>query len=163
MDFNVYYSEKICGNVSTYEQDIFLVFEANCDIVSLNICRIFLKKGDLEMNLGVLMPKNGRYVLKKKLLKSYIAKIALDNGFKAFIKCENDSTNIISTKHIVDKNLKKCINERVFKENFDNFDFYSFIFDENSPFIFDFCPTLCDFSQNRIILKTDKTGKIYTK
>ncbi|MFI3227422.1 MAG: hypothetical protein R3Y09_08420 [Clostridia bacterium] len=165
MNFNVYYNENLCGIISTYEQDMFVVFDANCDIVSLDISRVFLKNGEFEVNLGVLMPKNGRYILKKKLPKAYVSKISLDNSFEAFIQCENDDKvdfNILR-ENIFDKNLGKCICKRISKLSFANYDCYSFSFDENSPFLFDFCPTLCEISQNRIILKTDKNGRILTK
>lgn len=157
MDFSVFYREKVCGIVSACDDDMFVVLTANCDIISLNISRIFLKSDDIEINLGVLMPKNGRYVLKKRIPKSYAKKIKLNENFKACIVCENE--NNIPTI-ISDKNLEKCVSKCTKTEISEHFHMYSFKFSENMPFIFDFCISMCHFSENTIMIKTDKFGKI---
>lgn len=158
MNFCVYYNDVACGFVNSYKDGAFFVFSANCDIVNLDICRIILKSDEKELVLGVLMPKNGRYVLKKSFPYSYITKLNLNEDFKAYIFCNNQQNTIYN--NISDKNLKKCINADVFKQSFANFDMYSFNFNEKSPFVFDFCITMCDFQNNRIYIKTDKNGKI---
>ncbi|MFI3114653.1 MAG: hypothetical protein R3Y12_00755 [Clostridia bacterium] len=162
MNFAVYYKKRACGFVSTTNDDIFTTFIANCDIISLEICRLYLKKDDKEILLGVLIPKNGRYVLNKKFALSYINKISLDESFYAYIKCENDDLfkSSIIKETISDKNLANCICESILKESFENYDLYSFKYLQNSPFLFDFCFTLCKFSNNYVYIKTDKRGKI---
>lgn len=159
MDFNVHYNEKICGILTLVEEDMFVIFNASCDIVSLDICRIYLKNAQNNILLGVLVPKNGRYILKKKLTKAYVNKICLDNSFYAYIKNQNHKEKI----EIYDKNLQKCLCERITKQEFLNFDTYSFEIEDEKPFLFDFCFTICEISQKRAIIKTDKNGKILTK
>lgn len=156
MDFYVYYNDRACGMVKAYKEGANFIFVADCDIVSLDICRITLKNGESEVNLGVLMPKNNRYVLKKVFPYSYIKKMNLSEDFSGYILCNGQTVKY----SISDKYLKKCMCLDILKQSFVDFDLYSFAFDENSRFIFDFCFTFCFFRDNRIYIKTNKDGSV---
>ena len=160
MKFSVYYKEKVCGTIYTYDEDNFTVFDISCEIVNYNISRVYLKSGEKDVMLGILMPKNGKYVLKKKLAKAQVKKIGIDESFKGFIKCENDDKIEI----LNDKNLSGVICDEILKTSYSNFNTYSFEYSEKLPFIFDFCFILCQIQvlgeKKYITVKTNKSGDI---
>lgn len=161
MNFDVYYKNKIFGNISTTEEDMFIIFDVNCEIISLDITKIYLKNNDFEIPLGILLPKKGRYILKKKLPKAYIKKIKLNESFTAFLKINGEY--LINPDEIYDVNLKQCDFNSIIKTTFDDYDIYSFKYSNTSKFLFDFCFSFCKVNENYINLKTDKNGKIITK
>lgn len=166
MNINVYYNDKICGNINVYDQDYMVVFQADCDIYSYDITRLFLKNNTQEIPLGILVPKDNRYVLCKKIPISHMKKYNLSE-FSAFLKCESDSNtsqNFIIKETIKDKNLAKMTTEKIVKSTFENFDEYTFEYKKSNLFFFDFCIFACKVEKNGekfyIKIKTDKKGEI---
>lgn len=165
MKFNVYYKDKICGEITSFTDELYVIFNVNCKIINYNISRVFFKLDNTIVMLGVLMPKNGRYVLRKKMLLSNLNKMGFNESFNAYIECDFESSNSLLNHTIKDKNLKKCMNSYIFKESFIDYDIYSFEYSSFMPFYFDFCFSICNikFSNNNnmmIFIKTTKNGEI---
>lgn len=155
MQFDIYFNNKICGNLFTYQDGLYQIFEVDADIVNLNICRVFLKNQDFTISLGVLMPKNNRYILFKKLPCSSFKQNGLNQNFSAYIECD------VKTPYVNDENLAKIV-DKLQKQTFSNYDLY--FFEYNQEFLFDFCFVFCEIKKfnNKIYitLKTDKNGNI---
>lgn len=166
MDINVYYEDKICGKIDVYNQDYTVIFNVDCEIISLDITRVFLQNNQTVIPLGILMPKNNRYILTKKIPVSYINKYNLSE-FRAFIKYDNDEVfneNTILKETIKDRYLAKVISQKIEKRSYENHDMYLFEFVKNDEFLFDFCFIMCEIDKQNgrtfISVKTNKKGEI---
>lgn len=166
MYINVYYKDKICGKITVLNDDLMMKFIADCDILSLDITRIYIKNEAETIPLGILMPKNNRYTLTKKIPISHMKKYDIDN-FSAYIVCENEmnfSENAIIKETIKDINLAKIISNKISKKSYENYDIYEFTYQKNIKFMFEFCVFACDIRRSDdnyyIQIKTNKKGEI---
>lgn len=155
MIFDITYNNKLCGRINTYNEGFYEVFDVNCQLISLDISRVYLKNNQNIISLGVLMPKNNSYVLRKKLPIAYVKKNNINEDFIAYVECEQQKL------YINDKNLR-VISDKLIKKSYANFDVYMFLY--GHEFLFDFCFSLCEFKKidgkQYVTLKTDKNGKV---
>lgn len=166
MDINVYCGTEICGKITVTEHDLMTEFTADCKITSLDITRLFIKNDKDEIPLGILMPKNNRYILTKKIPISNIKKYDLNN-FTGYMICESTKSfgeNFILKETIKDENLAKNIHQNIEKMCFEDHDEYSFLYQKNNKFILDFCIFACKVIKKGddyfIMIKTNKKGEI---
>lgn len=169
MEFDLYFLDDICGKVYCYEQDLYMIFDITSKIISLDICKVYLKTKKEEISLGILMPKNNMYVLSKKIPKAYFKKFEIDKNSKIYVKCDSKDgvlprNNGIIKGTIKDKYLKSAICDRVIKESLDDYDIYLFKYNPSERFLFEFCYLLCDFEvrngEKFVSIKTSKIGEI---
>lgn len=155
MELYVYYNNEKCGFINIYEEENYIVLDVSTDIISLDITRVFLENEDENILLGVLIPKNNKYTLKKRIPKPYFQKMQVNENTYAYIKNDNK-------KEIQDKNLSKSNFEKVI--NYRDFDIYMYEYSSEKEFKFDFCFSLCNImkidDKKYITIKTDKNGKI---
>ena len=158
MYFDIYYNNTLCGGINTRYDGLYVVFEIDAEIVNLNISRVYLRSDEKNILLGVLMPKNNRYVLIKKIPTSFVKKNNINESFVAYIECEDEKTDI------EDENLRKIMCDKIIKKTYANFDMYMFKYDCTERFLFDFCFSLCKIKvvneQIYITILTDKKGNI---
>lgn len=55
------------GVVQVSRQGLYLHFSCRCDLSGTEICKVLMRCGGQEENLGVLVPVEGRFGLEKKL------------------------------------------------------------------------------------------------
>lgn len=58
---------KDCGKVSVKQQGLYYHFQCRCTVDSDDIHRLVLSCGDIQENLGILVPYEGSFVLTTKI------------------------------------------------------------------------------------------------
>lgn len=157
MNYNLFYKNTICGEVLVEKEEVYTNFFVQSSIISLNITKVFMKNDENLTSLGILMPKHNSYILEKKIHNAKLKDYIFDEKLNFYIEVQGEVD-------VLDKNLSKILGKNVIKKEFKDFDLYLFEFFEDSPFLFDFCFTLCKIikDNNKIYfaIKTDKRGKI---
>ncbi len=164
MEFDIYFMDNICGKATCYIDGIDVVFDVKCELLTLEICKVYLKTKTDELSLGVLIPKNDKLILKKKMPKSYFNRLDVDHNTEIYIKTNvNITQTAILADFIADKYLKSIICDKIVKKTFSDYDIY-YTDCSSQEFLFDFCVPCCflisEENHTYIAIKTDKKGNI---
>ena len=65
--WNVYFEDRPVGNCMTHREGLYIRFVCRCARISDSICRLLLRCGNGNVDLGVLIPVEGGYGLDRKL------------------------------------------------------------------------------------------------
>ena len=59
--WNVYFEDRPVGNCKTHREGLYIRFVCRCARVSDSICRLLLRCGNGNVDLGILVPVEGTY------------------------------------------------------------------------------------------------------
>ena len=79
-EFDIFFNGIVCGNVSITQDKLFTVISASAKYTGDNIVRLAFSDGNAIKPLGVMLPRDGKFVFAKRYTKCELVHLGLDEA-----------------------------------------------------------------------------------